>query len=443
MTIEPSTGPHKQFGHLQRAAAREISQMSRYYDRLIQLASTPEDEGLLLRELDSPDKSHVASIEALPDLSHEQDERSIVLLNGLLNHNHDIEGMLTAVRKKMSRSSRVVIVSYSPYQILVRSLFQSRQEAPSTFFTLTQLRTIARLAGLEIVRVRPTAIIPIDAGPLARWLERSIATAPGMNSLSSAWIIVMRSTVFPRVHPSLSVVIPARNERGNIEPALQRLRDLNREIELEILFVEGHSSDATWDEILRVQKEYAPEFNIRAMRQTGTGKADAVRLGFANAKKQLLTILDADLTMPPELLHRFYDAYCAGLGDFINGDRLLYPMEGEAMRPLNRLGNIFFAKTVGEILDTPLGDTLCGTKLMSARDYARIMAWRADFGDFDPFGDFELLFPAAVLGLRIVDVPIRYLARQYGATNIHRFRHGAMLLKMTAVGLRKIKWGAP
>jgi hypothetical protein len=141
------------------------------------------------------------------------------------------------------------------------------------------------------------------------------------------------------------------------------------------------------------------------------------------------------------MLTRFYDAYCEGHADFINGSRLVYPMEGEAMRFLNRLGNVFFAKALSWVLDARLGDSLCGTKLFSRRDYLRMTAWRRDFGEFDPFGDFELLFPACILGFGTVDVPIRYLSRTYGSTNIHRFRHGLELLRMTLIGLVRIKLG--
>jgi hypothetical protein len=157
----------------------------------------------------------------------------------------------------------------------------------------------------------------------------------------------------------------------------------------------------------------------------------------------LLTILDADLTMPPERLTRFYDAYCEGLGDFVNGTRLLYPMEGEAMRFLNRLGNVFFAKLLSYVLDSSIGDSLCGTKLVARQDYERFVRWRGDFGDFDPFGDFELLFPAAVLGAGIINVPVYYRARTYGSTNIRRFRDGATLFRMSMTGLLRIKVGSP
>lgn len=240
---------------------------------------------------------------------------------------------------------------------------------------------------------------------------------------------------------SITVVIPARNEKGNIENALKRMPQFKGD--LEIIFVEGHSNDGTWEEIQRVVRQYGDKFNLKALRQTGKGKSDAVRLGFAHATCDLLTILDADLTMPPELLGRFYNAYNSGLADFVNGTRLVYPMEGEAMRPLNRLGNIFFAKALSWVLGVRLGDSLCGTKLLARHDYARMIAWRGDFGDVDPFGDFELLFPAATLALGIVDIPVRYRARTYGSTNISRFRHGFILLKMTLIGFFKIRLGKP
>ena len=146
--------------------------------------------------------------------------------------------------------------------------------------------------------------------------------------------------------------------------------------------------------------------------------------------------------MPPEMLGRFYEAYCEGHGDFINGSRLVYPMEGDAMPFLNRLGNVFFAKALGWGLNIRLGDSFCGTKMLARHDYRRMARWRSDFGDFDPFGDFELLFPAATLGLGTVDVPVRYRARTYGSTNIRRFRHGFELLKMTAICLFRIRLGA-
>jgi glycosyltransferase involved in cell wall biosynthesis len=260
-----------------------------------------------------------------------------------------------------------------------------------------------------------------------------------MRAFGLASVITLRPHIPSTNRPSLTIVIPARNEKGNIENAIKRMPDLG--CDTEIIFVEGHSNDGTWDEIQRVVAAYSSKFKLQAIRQTGKGKSDAVRAGFAHASGEVLTILDADLTMPPELLGRFYETYCQGLADFVNGTRLLYPMEGDAMRPLNRLGNIFFAKALSAVLGNRLADSLCGTKLFARHDYARMVAWRTDFGDFDPFGDFELLFPASILALGIVDIPIRYRARVYGTTNISRFRHGLMLLKMTLIGLFRVKMG--
>lgn len=412
---------------LTRLTAREISTLTRYYDRVIQWGRLPHDEGHLLDAIEAPDKLSLSEGEALPDLTHESERRTAVLLNGAFNHSHDIEGMLTALKPQLARSSRVVVVAYNPYLGWAYSLSNRvglrKGPLPQTMVTETQLRSLCRLSGYEVVRMRSVGV--------GGWGRPSM-------------VIVLRPTdrPGPDTQPGLSIVVPARNERGNIEPAVQRLRYLEDQgIPHELIFVEGHSSDGTLDEIHRVARAYQDRVRIKVLEQPGKGKNDAVRVGFAAAEQPLLTILDADLTMPPEMLLRFYDAYVSGLGDFINGNRLTYPMENEAMRPLNRMGNLFFAKSLSWVLDSDLGDSLCGTKLLAAHDYRRVVAWRNDFGDFDPFGDFELLFPAAVLGLGIVDLPVRYRARTYGSTNISRFRHGAELLRMTGIGLTRIKTG--
>jgi glycosyltransferase involved in cell wall biosynthesis len=312
---------------------------------------------------------------------------------------------------------------------------------PTTFLTMADVDNLCRVSGYERVRVRQAVYVPWRLLGIGSIVNRLMPAIPLVKHLALTNIIVLRpliDDVAPRL--TLSIVVPARNERGNIGAAIQRLPKMS--VDVEVIFVEGHSSDGTWEEIERVAEEgRANGLAIRTFRQTGKGKADAVRLGFANASGDLLTILDADLTMPPELLPRFVDAYLSGAADFINGSRIVYPMEGEAMRFLNRLGNVFFAKALTSVLGVRLGDSLCGTKLMRRDDYQRMIEWRRDFGDFDPFGDFELLFPAAVLALGMVDVPIRYRARTYGETQISRFSHGFMLLRMTIIGFFRIKLG--
>jgi hypothetical protein len=387
-------------------------------------------------------KKSIREDEQFPNISEESATRTAVLVNGTFNHEFDIQGLLARLRANLSRTSRLVVVLYNPYlrwlYILANRLRIRKGELPSTFLTRVDLQNIAKISGFEIVHERLAVYCPWELVGLGDVINRIMPLIPLLRWFSLTLIVILRPLIVAS-KPGLSCVIPARNERGNIENALKRLPALG--CETEIIFVEGHSSDGTWEEIQRVEALYGQRFRIKALQQTGKGKADAVRLGFSHATQPLLVILDADLTMPPELLGRFYDAYCQGYGDFINGSRLVYPMEGEAMQFLNRLGNIFFAKILSWILDVRIGDSLCGTKLLTRHDYQRMVAWRQDFGDFDPFGDFELLFPASLLGLQIVDIPVRYRARTYGETNIHRFRHGLLLLKMTWVGFTRIKIG--
>lgn len=427
--------------YLIRLIAAEISRMSRYYDRLLQWKRLPHDHGELLSWVDCPEKENLLR-QDLPDLSNERESRTMILLNGVFNHHLDIQGFLQGIHGKLSRTSRLTVVAYNPYLRLVYGLagyMGIRQgEQPFTFLTKTDLLNLAKLSGFQVVRIRPCGYIPFELGGIGDFLNRFISILPIIRHLAWVSVITLKPIVRNRQMPSLSIVIPARNEKGNIEHALKRLPDITVD-KLEIIFVEGHSDDGSWEEIQRVKELYKDQYHIQAFQQTGVGKNDAVRVGFKHATGELMTILDADLTMPPEKLTFFYDAYVKGVADFINGNRLCYPMEGGSMRFVNRLGNVFFAKALSNILDQPLGDSLCGTKLVARHDYERIVKWRKDFGDFDPFGDYELLFPAAVLGFGIVDIPIQYLARTYGSTNIHRFRHGLMLLKMTWIGLFNIR----
>ena len=207
----------------------------------------------------------------------------------------------------------------------------------------------------------------------------------------------------------------------------------------ELIFVEGHSTDDTYAAIERAIAEY-PDRHCKLIRQPGKGKGDAVRAGFEIATGDILMILDADITVPPEDLPRFYDLLQSGEGEFINGVRLVYPMEGNAMRFANLIGNKFFSWAFSWLLGQSIRDTLCGTKVLWRKDYLRIEKNRAYFGDFDPFGDFDLLFGAAKLNLKLLEVPIRYRARRYGETNISRWKHGWLLLRMVAFAARRIKF---
>jgi hypothetical protein len=421
---------------------QEISALTRYFDRVIQWLPREDDPGLLLEQIETRCKEKVGAEDVFPSLTYEEERHTAILINGTLNHHFDVQGILSALKPHLSRTSRLILVLYNPYfrwlYRLANGIGIRRGELPTTFLRRIDLENLAKLGGFEIVRQLPKIYCPWRLFGVGNAINRFFPLIPLIRWLSLAYLSIWRP-IIATAPIGLSCVVPARNERGNIENVLQRFPRLAADTE--IIFVEGHSSDGTWEEIQRVTRLYGDRFQIKTLQQSGKGKADAVRLGFAHATQPLLTILDADLTMPPEMLMRFYDAYNRGLGDFINGSRLVYPYENSAMRPLNEFGNVFFAKALSWVLDTHLSDSLCGTKLLTRHDYDRVLAWRRDFGEFDPFGDFELLFPASVLGLGIVEIPVRYLARTYGSTNIHRFRHGFELLRMTAIGLFRIKLG--
>ena len=428
------------------AVAREISRLTRYADRLVQLDPLPGDTGLVRRSIDVPERSVATLDEWEAGASRGLDDRAVCFFNGNFNTSLDIQQLLLRAGRRLHRHDRVVAVLYNTYFAWLYRLLDRlgwRNGPPcTTFITRTDLEQIAHLSGFEVVRLRPAVYVPWHVFGLGTLINAVMPAIPGLRWLSFVAIAVLRPVKAIDGPTNVTVVIPARNERGNIESALTRLPDLGGATE--VIFVEGHSNDGTWDEVQRVAAAWDGRngLRVKAYQQTGRGKVDAVRLGFSHATGDILTILDADLTMPPELLPRFVDAYRRGLGDFVNGTRLVYPMEGEAMRFLNHLGNIFFAKTVGWAVEVRLADTLCGTKLLSRRDYERAVAWRRDFGDFDPFGDFELIFPAAVLALGVIDVPVAYRSRTYGTTNIRRFRDGFRLLRMVTIGVLRLRCGA-
>jgi len=283
-------------------------------------------------------------------------------------------------------------------------------------------------------------LLPLNVPLLAPFCNRVLARLPIFRHFAVTVSITARPRIPPRLDGAItcSVVVPARNEAGNIRPALDRIPRLGRRTE--IIFVEGNSTDDTWATIQREVAAYTGPHAVRAIKQPGKGKWDAVHAGFAIAQGDVLVIQDADLTAPPEELGKFFDAIEEGRAEFANGSRLVYPMEAKAMRFLNLLGNKFFAEALSYVLGQAVKDSLCGTKMILRSDYVRLLEAIKPFGNFDPFGDFNLLYGSALLDLRIRDIPVRYRDRTYGETNISRFSHGWMLLKMVWFGLWKLKW---
>ena len=366
-----------------------------------------------------------------------------VVLDSTIGNVDDIQLAFKELHKVCSPKTRLIIVYYNyiwePALKLAEAVGLRTRHLLQHWLPLDDLANLLYLNNFEVVKQGYRCLMPVWIPVISTFLNKYLAKLPFLGKMSVSEVIVARATEKrkPPEEATCSVIVPCRNEKGNIEQAVQRTPDMGKHTE--IIFVEGHSQDGTLEECERVKAAY-PERDIKILVQDGKGKGNAVRNGFAAAKNDVLMILDADLTVPPEDLPKFFEAIISGKGEFINGSRLVYQMEKEAMRFLNLLGNKFFSRAFTYILDQRIRDTLCGTKVLWKEDYEKILAGRAYFGDFDPFGDFDLLFGSAKLNLKIVEIPIRYRERTYGRTQISRFRHGLLLFKMTFFSLKKIKF---
>ena len=365
-----------------------------------------------------------------------------VVLDAALTHVDDVYIALDGVANTWDAESRLINVSYNrlwrPFVKGFRRLSRS-ERVPENWIPPEELVNQLEQTGFDIVERRTAVILPVPIPVIGSFLNRWIAPLPILRLLCVYNIVVARPQRMSRPSdPSVSVIIAARNEEGNVEPLVRRIPQLATR--QEIIFVEGGSKDDTWGAIQRVISDNWSATKIKAFKQTGKGKGDAVRLGFAEASGDILIILDADISVPPEELTRFIDLLRRNACEFANGSRLVYPMEKQAMQFLNLIGNRLFGVAFTFLLGQPVRDTLCGTKALWATDYQRIAAQRSYFGDFDPFGDFDLLFGASRLHLKIRDVPVHYKERVYGSTNISRFRHGVLLLRMTMVAARKLRF---
>lgn len=368
----------------------------------------------------------------------------IVILSDLLNDVWDVQTIFQQIARLSTPHTRVIINSYSRLWELPLAVAQqfglAKPKLYQNWLTVEDIAGLLNLAGFEVIRDWQEILWPLPLSILDTFFNRFMAKIWPFNYLALTNFIVARLQPEPKTlakEPLVSVIVPARNEAGNIDQIFTRIPDMGRGTEL--VFVEGHSHDDTYSIIEQAIVAH-PHHLCQLFQQTGVGKGDAVRLGFAQASGDILMILDADLTMPPEALPRFYEVLRSGKGEFVNGVRLVYPMEKQAMRFFNLLGNKFFSLAFSWLLGQPLKDTLCGTKVLWKSDYELIADNRVYFGDFDPFGDFDLIFGAAKLNLKIVDLPIRYRERTYGSTNIERWRHGWLLLKMLLFAAGRIKF---
>ena len=366
-----------------------------------------------------------------------------IILSGVLGHLGDIQEVLQRLQSVCHSRTRLVLTFHNflwqPLLHFAEKIGQRRPQPPQSWLSMSDVLNLLHVTGYSPIRSGRRFLMPKSLPIIAPFLNRFVAHLPGLNHLNLTNYIVAKPFRAPDSKDlSCSVIIPARNEAGNIRDAIARLPQLGSHTE--VIFVEGHSQDDTWGEIQNVVQQGHPRFTLKAFQQTGKGKADAVRLGFSEATGDILMILDADLTVQPEDLPHFYEVIASDRGEFINGSRLVYPRSGKAMPWLNNWANKFFSLAFSFLLGQPIKDTLCGTKVLRREDYEKIAAGRAYFGDFDPFGDFDLLFGATKLGLHLVDVPVRYQPRTYGTSNIAHFREGLILLKMCLYASRKIKF---
>lgn len=369
-----------------------------------------------------------------------------VVLDGTLHYERDIQTLLDQIGEQIPSHARLVVTFYSalwkPFIRLSTFLKLRDKQLEENWIAPEDANNFLLLSDYEIVRSESRVLVPFYIPFISNVINRYIAPLPFFRLFNLVNIIVARPCKTEEANrtsaQSVSVVVAARNEEGNIEDLIHRLPEMGPDDEL--IFIEGNSTDNTWEKIQEVYEKNKDRINIKIGQQDGRGKGDAVRKGFSIAEKEILMILDADLTVPPEDLPKFYKAIVSGKGEYINGSRLVYPMEEKAMRFFNIIGNKFFALAFSFVLGQRFKDTLCGTKVLTRENYLKLADHRKYFGDFDPFGDFDLIFGSARMCLKIVEVPISYRERIYGDTNISRWRHGIILLKMLIFAARKIKF---
>lgn len=367
----------------------------------------------------------------------------VVISATLLHTTDDVQALFSSVKRFCTPETRIVIEWHSylwePALMLARRMGFFYCDDFINKLSTKNVHNFLHLAGFDVISHGKGLLYPWYFPGLASFCNSFLTLIPGIRRLGMfRWSVarIDAQGVPAQKEPSVSVIVTCRNEAGNVEAAVQRCPQLGSSTEL--IFVEGHSTDATLEELYRIQKAY-PDKNITVAVQSGKGKGDAVRMGFSIAQGDILMILDGDLTVEPEALSKFYQALVTRRGEFINGSRLVYGMESQAMTFLGLLANTFFARAFSWIMGQRVSDTLCGTKVLYKRDYLRIMRHRGYFGNLDPFGDFDLLCGAARLNCKIVDIPIHYKDRTYGATTINKFKELFPLLKMSFVALKKFK----
>ena len=397
-----------------------------------------------------------ADIEVLPDHPDLAEPFDLIVVEDSATYLYDVQAFLQSIKRYMHPGSRLVISTWNwLWQPVLQIGERLGAKIPDldirqNWLAASTLDNLLTVSDYDVLSVQPGVLIPFDLGLVSDTLN-SLSHAPLVRRLTLLSLLVARPLYneVPRVKYSVSVIIPTRNERGNIEELVMRTPDMGSHTEL--IFVDGNSTDGTIEEIHRwiaarpdrdisfLAQDTAADDFTPANLMLKKGKGDAVRKGFSAAKGDILMILDSDISVAPEDMTRFYEVLASSNARFANGTRFTYEFEAAAMKPLNKFGNVFFSLAFTWLLGQRITDTLCGTKVLFRRDYERIAANRAHFGNFDPFGDFDLIFGAAWLGLPMRDVPVRYLARTYGESKVRVSAHGPLLGQMSLIALWHFK----
>jgi len=441
-----------------------------YYEKLIEFLKFNIPEGSKLIEigcgtgfiLDSLNPSKGVGIDISPEMirvsksnypKHDfylmdaedfslNDKFDFILISDTIGYFEDVQKSFEKIRLLCNDDTRVIITYFNflwlPLLNLAEFFKLKMPQVRNNWLDISDINNLLGLAHYDIIKSGSKILMPFYVPLLSAFINRFVANLPLINKLCLTKFIISKTSTAEASLDTVSVIVPARNEKGNIEQIVKRIPKMGKHTE--IIFVEGNSTDNTFDEIKFICDKYLSELDLKYAKQDGKGKADAVRKGFEMASCKILMILDADMTVPPEDLPKFYEAISSGKGEFINGSRLVYPMEKDAMRTLNIMGNKFFSMMFTWILNQRIKDTLCGTKVLTKKNYEKLKIAKKFLGDFDPFGDFDLIFGASKINLKFAEIPIRYKARIYGETNISRFKHGWMLLQITFFAMRKFKF---
>lgn len=373
------------------------------------------------------------------------DEKPDYILFNDIGDTVDVLQALRNLAPLCQRHTRVLITTYNhlwePFVTFAEWLGMKVPRTEQNWLSTADIRNLLKLAGFEALETHRIVLFPKYLPLLSGFLNRFCARLPFLSKLCMTQVVVARLLPRPMQSQqfSVSVVIPCKNEEGNIEDAVLRIPALASRTE--IIFCDDQSTDGTAEEVLRVQSLYS-EKNIRLEHGPGVCKSRNVWTGFNAATGDVLMILDADLTTIPEELPYFIDVIASGQAEFVNGSRLVYPVPKGAMNGANMLGNKFFSLAFTYLLGQRIKDTLCGTKVLWRSDWERIKPMIGTWGTEDRWGDYELLFGAAKLNLKILDLPVHYQERIYGSTKMTKvFRNGLVMLKMCWHGFLKLKLG--